>query len=205
MKHPNEYELALYATGETGWWKRMACALHVSRCAECRRHVTAYRFDRERIRLFADELPTGVSWDRLAAEMTANIRVGFAAGECVAPRDTHVAVPTAWRIVGAAAGLMVLLMTAWWLNMPKADTAALGRAMKAIVQPIRGGALPEEAGPLVAVSAAGIEVRENGGRMGVFRQGVVPITVTLSLQGSARARYVDSDTGQVTITSVYAQ
>jgi hypothetical protein len=28
--------------------------------------------------------------------------------------------------------------------------------------------------------------------------------VTLSVQGSARARYIDADTGQVTITSVYA-
>jgi len=205
MKHLNEYEVALYSTGEADWWKRMASGLHARRCGECRRRVEAYRFDRERIRLFAHELPAGVSWERLAAEMTANIRVGFAAGECVAPRDRHVAVPTAWRVAGAAAGFMALLVTAWWLNMPKADTAALGRAMKAIVQPVRRGILPEEAGPLVEVSAAGIEVRENGGRMGVFRQGVVPSTVTLSLQGSARARYVDSDTGQVTITSVYAE
>jgi hypothetical protein len=32
-----------------------------------------------------------------------------------------------------------------------------------------------------------------------------PVSVTLSVQGSARARYVDADTGQVTITGVYAQ
>ena len=204
MKHLNDRELALYSAGDAGWWKRVAYRLHVSGCEECQRRVEAYRLDRERVRVFADELPAGVSWDKLAAEMTANIRVGLAAGECVAPRDRHVPVPMAWRVAGAAAGFAVLLGAAWWLNMPQGESAALGRAMKAIVQPVRRGLLTEE-GALVEASAAGIEVRENGGRMGVFRQGVTPITVTLSLQGTARARYVDSDTGQVTITSVYAQ
>jgi hypothetical protein len=32
-----------------------------------------------------------------------------------------------------------------------------------------------------------------------------PSVVSVSLQGSVRARYVDSDTGQVTVTNVYAQ
>jgi hypothetical protein len=205
MKHLNEYELALFSTGEVSWWRRLSFRVHLGRCEDCRHRIDAYRFDRERIRAFAGELPEGVSWDRLAAEMTANIRVGLAAGECVMPREREVAIPIGWRVAGAVVGFTALLSVAWWLNMPKGETAALGRAMKAIVQPVRRGILSEEAGSLVEASAAGIEVRENGGRMGVFRQGVRPATVTLSMQGSARARYVDSDTGQVTITSVYAQ
>jgi hypothetical protein len=204
MKHLNEQELALHATGEAGWWNRVVSQLHVRGCEDCSRRVREYRLDRERIQMFAEELPAGISWERLAAEMTANIRVGLAAGECVAPRDRHVSIPMGWRVAGAAAGFSALLVAAWWLNMPKGETAALGRAMKAIVQPVRRGILADE-GTLVEASAAGIEVRENGARLGVFRQGVRPATVSLSLQGTARARYVDSDTGQVTITSVYAQ
>ena len=112
--------------------------------------------------------------------------------------------PMGWRVAGAAAGFTVLLVAAWWLNMPKGESAALGRAMKAIVQPVRRGVLNDE-GATVEASASGIEVRENGGRLGLFQHGVRPATVSLSLQGTARARYIDSDTGQVTITSVYAQ
>ncbi|MEQ1945870.1 MAG: hypothetical protein ABL995_01695 [Bryobacteraceae bacterium] len=204
MSHLNEQELARYATGETNWWNGLSQRIHLRGCDGCRRIVREYRLDRERLRMLADELPAGVSWDRLAAEMTANIRVGLAAGECVAPREKHASIPTGWRVAGAAAGFAVLLVAAWWLNMPKGETAALGRVMKAIVQPVRRGILNDE-GTLVEASASGIEVRENGGRLGVFRQGVRPATVSLSLQGTARARYVDSDTGQVTITSVYAQ
>ena len=130
MRHLNEHELALYATGEAGSWRGLLLGVHVRGCDECRRMVREYRFDRERLRVFAEELPAGVSWDRLAAEMTANIRVGLAAGECVAPRDRHVSIPMGWRVAGAAAGFTVLLVAAWWLNMPKGESAALGRAMK---------------------------------------------------------------------------
>lgn len=205
MRHLSERELALYSAGEAGLWTGLVLRTHVSQCDGCRNQVEHYRQDREGIRSLAGEMPAGVSWDRLATEMTANIRVGLAAGECVAPRDRQSSIPMGLRVAGAVAGFAALLMGAWWLNMPKGETAALGRAMKAIVQPARRGMMNEEAGSLVEASAAGIELRENGGRMGVFRQGVRPATVTLSMQGSARARYVDSDTGQVTITSVYAQ
>ncbi|MEQ1886994.1 MAG: hypothetical protein ABL967_18170 [Bryobacteraceae bacterium] len=204
MRHLSEQEVALYAASEAGWWNGMLYRAHVRGCEGCRRMVREYRLDRERLQMLADELPSGVSWERLAAEMTANIRVGLAAGECVAPRERPASIPTGWRVAGATAGFAVLLAAAWWLNMPKGETAALGRAMKAIVQPVRRGMLSDE-GTLVEASASGIEVRENGGRLGVFRQGVRPATVSLSLQGTARARYIDSDTGQVTITSVYAQ
>ncbi len=84
--HVREVDLALFAAGDVSLWRRAAIRLHTAKCEECRTRVQAYRLDRERLKQDASELPAGVNWDRLAAEMTANIRVGLAAGECVAPR-----------------------------------------------------------------------------------------------------------------------
>ena len=63
----------------------------------------------------------------------------------------------------------------------------------------------EDRGPTVQVSAAGIQLQQNGGTLGMSQGQERPVNVTLSVQGSARARYIDADTGQVTITGVYAQ
>jgi hypothetical protein len=46
---------------------------------------------------------------------------------------------------------------------------------------------------------------ENGGRMGIEQGGLEPVMFSVSTQGSASARYVDQDTGQVTITATYVQ
>lgn len=208
MRHTAETDLALYGTGDLAWWRRQWIGLHVARCAECGRRAEEYRADRERVRSLADEMP-GVRWERLAAEMAANIRVGLAAGECVAPRAPRHTIPTGWRVAGAIAGFCALLVLAWWLNMPASQTASLGRAMKAIVNGPQWQARHilglDDTSTLVEASAEGVELRENGGALTLSQRGVRPASVTLNTQGSARARYVDADTGQVTITSVYAQ
>jgi hypothetical protein len=210
MRHVSEYDLALYATGDLSWWTRSSVRLHLSRCPDCKNLAEEYWRDQQHIQDLAAELPPGVNWERLAAEMTANIRVGLAAGECVAPRTRHRSIPLRWRVAGAAAAFTALLVGAWWLNMPASQTASLGRAVKAIASgrglPGKHAGLFDERGPLVEATAAGIELRDNGVAMGVSSQkGARPVSVSLSAQGTARAHYVDSDTGQVTITSVYAQ
>ena len=58
---------------------------------------------------------------------------------------------------------------------------------------------------MVEVTPAGIKLFENGGALGVDQGGLRPVAVSVDAQGSASARYVDTDTGQVTITSVYVQ
>jgi len=154
-------------------------------------------------------MPSGVRWDRLAAEMAANIRVGLAAGECVAPHPPKRLIHTGWRVAAAIGALSALMVVAWWLNMPSAQTASLGRAMKAIVNGREWQARHrlglDEASSLVQASAEGVELRENGSAMTLSQRGVRPVSVSLNTQGSARASYIDADTGQVTITSVYAQ
>src|ERR1700760_395318 len=100
-RHVAESELALFVSGDLGALRQSFVRLHVRGCEECRGRVEAYRLDRERLQEAVAELPPGLDWDRLAAEMAANIRVGLAAGECVAPRPRKRAafrwVSAGWR------------------------------------------------------------------------------------------------------------
>ena len=203
MKHPSEFILSLYASGDLSWMHQWRVRLHLSRCAGCNKLAEVYREDRAWVREESAELPEGVNWARLAAEMTANIRVGLEAGECVAPRRVRRSVTAYWRPAAAAAGLTAVLLGAWWLNVPTAENESLLRAFRAIGQ--RGMAVGEDRGPVVFASPTGVSLQENGGSLGVAQSGLRPINVSVDAQGSASARYVDSDTGQVTITSVYVQ
>jgi len=208
MTHPLQSDLALYSTGDLALWRQPLVRVHLSGCDACRSWVAAFDSDRESIRRVASEMPHGLNWDRMAAEMAANVRVGLEAGECVASRVRRPTMPTGWRVAAASAGVAVLLVSAWWLNMPRADSVALGQAMQRIAQkgPWHLGGLDlEDRGPTVEVSASGIQLQQNGGTLGMSQGQQRPVNVTLSVQGSARARYVDADTGQITITGVYAQ
>ena len=165
-------------------------------------------------------MPPGLNWERLAAEMAANIRVGLEAGECVAPRRSKRAVWTVgrlsfphvsfgWKIAGALTAAIALVAVALWLNFPASDQAALGRAMSQLLRG-RGavnleGRAGDDAGPVAEASPTGIELRENGGAVRISQGDLRPVNVSVSAQGSASARYVDADTGQVVITSVYVQ
>jgi hypothetical protein len=209
--HVRETDLALYASGDVSLWQRAAIHLHVRQCERCREVVNEFRGDARILRDAAAGLPEGVDWARLSAEMTANIRVGLEAGECVAPRKLRkaipVSIPARWRPVAlasaVAAMLTVMLAGAWWLNVPAQDTQALNRAMHSIW---RGrSAMSDERVAVIEASSEGIELRKNGGSLGVTQDAARLMTVSVSTQGSASAHYVDQDTGQVTITSVYAQ
>jgi anti-sigma factor RsiW len=202
MRHVIETDLALYASGDLPVWRSGLVNLHVRRCDACRGLLEALRADRQELRRSVDDIPANVDWDQLAAEMTANIRVGLAAGECVTPRERKVAT-ISWRPAAIAAGLVVLMAGAWWLNIPRTDTEAIGRAIRNMATGRR--APQEERGPVVGASSSGVEVLENGGRMGIEQSGLHPVMYSVSTQGSASARYVDQDTGQVTITAVYDQ
>ena len=206
MTHPLQTDLALYSSGDLPVWRRPMMRLHVSGCDHCRTWVEAFVADRESLRALSAEMPAGVHWDRLAAEMSANVRLGLEAGECVAPRVRKPTLAAGWRVAAACAGVTALLVSAWWLNMPPTETAALGHVVQKIARPWRGGVRAlDDSGPTVQVSAAGIQLQQNGGTLGMSQGQERPVSVSLSVQGSARARYIDSDTGQVTITGMYAQ
>jgi hypothetical protein len=206
--HIKETDLALFASGDLRLWERMRTQVHVRRCELCREKAEEFRADRKAVREAAAKLPEGLDWARLAAEMTANIHVGLAAGECVSLRGkARRTVPEIWRPLALASAmtamLAVMLVGAWWLNVPAQDTQALSRAMRSIWH--GRTVMPADRGPAIEASADGIELRKNGGSLAVSQNAAQLMTVSVSTQGSASAHYVDQDTGQVTITSVYEQ
>lgn len=205
-QHPLEADLALYATGDLPFGARIATGLHLQGCVECRGRMEAFRLDLGRLHDTADEMPPGVHWDRLAREMKANIRVGLAAGECVS-QGAEVQQPAAWNWKPAAAivGLMVVFGVAWMMNLPSSDVDTLQRAWNRATSGKAGMPVDQDHGPVVAASSEGIEFRENGAAMGVSTGDAPPVAVSVSFNGSASARYVDDDTGQVTIATVYTQ
>lgn len=205
--HVKETDLALFLSGDMGAWKWLVVQFHISKCEQCRARVQAYRLDRERLKREGSELPAGLDWERLSAEMTANIRVGLAAGECVAPRSRRRAV-WGWRPVAIGAGAAAVLALAFWLNLPAADDTRT--VTNAIEKMVHGGApaapaSTEEREPVAEASPNGVNVKwkENGTELRMMQGEARPVTVSVA-PGSASASYVNAD-GQVTITSVYVQ
>jgi hypothetical protein len=171
-RHLAETDLALFASGDVTPWKYAAVCLHIARCEACRTRLDLYREGRQSLKRAAGEMPPGVDWDRLSAEMTANIRVGLAAGECVAPRRKKPAAFVGWKPVAAAAGVACVLSAGWWLNLPSSDAESLGRSFKNIANSLvtgghptipvldrsgsdRSGSVPEPPPQMVAHEASG--------------------------------------------------
>ncbi len=203
MRHLGDVDLALYSGGDLSFWRRCTLAAHVARCPGCRREVEAYGAAREAMRDSTSRLPENLDWERLSEEMTANIHLGLAAGQCVAP-PTRKRPVVRWVPALAMAGLVALISAAWVLNMPPSDTRALGRALKSVWNAPGPPVRTADSGPVLEATSSGVELKQNGSSL-TMAPGAQPVTVTVSMQGTARARYVDADTGQVTITSVYAQ
>lgn len=207
--HVNDTDLALFATGDLAAWQRLQVSIHVRQCDECRAMVDAYRSDAEYLKVSAQDLPEGVDWDQLSAEMSANIHLGLAAGECVSQpaKRSEISSPWAgfwgWRAAAAASGMVVLLVCAWWLNMPRGDTEAMNRVLTALWHSGPLGSQEQDQRPVVEASSEGIEFRENGAALGMAAMdGAEPLSVTVSNTG-ASAQYMDEDTGQLVITTVY--
>ena len=198
-KHPNEGILALYAGGDLEFIERLRVSLHVRGCGECRRRVANFetmRTDLASIReKHAD--PLG-DWDRLADEMTANIRLGISMAQCVgpAPEERLPSYGGFWGrpAVLATAGAATLFIGAFFINMP------VERIWNRLT------AKPQ-LGLVLEATSGGLEMRRDGMRvMSVHapdRQ--ASKMVAANLDGSMSANYVDDDTGQVTIINVAGQ
>ncbi len=192
MIHPCETSLALYAGGELGLFARWRVGRHLDACPECRRLAAQFQAAREELGSRRRELPAGVRWDRLSAEMTANIHVGLAAGECVDPPATRRLSPQWHRAVilaPVAVPLVAVLVVALWFVRPRPHA----------VQP------QWVDGTVIQATAEGIELRQGNGMLSLRHPGAGEVSYAVSPQGTVRARYVDPETGQVTIHNVYAQ
>ena len=191
MKHPSQATLALHAGGDLGWIARWRASRHLALCASCREDVAAFSGMRE-VLPDLNEIPE-IAWNRLAAEMKANIRLGLAAGECVRAEEKPLrhTVFSGARAAVALASVLVLLITGGVVFERPASRQAFAPVDGVVVQSTRDG----------------IQVLDGDRALQLLHTGVRDRDVIRSVgaQGSMRARYVDPDTGYVTINNVYAE
>lgn len=187
MTHPNESRLALYAGDDLPLLARLRIAIHVRGCEGCHRQLEELRGIRDWMRLQHQAMPAGLRWDALASEIKANIRLGLAAGRCVDVPEP-LSEPRGFRWPAPAMALPVLLLVvAGWM-------------LQSMQPPLQ----PASADFVVDASSSGIGVERDGRGFTLLQPRGE--NVVLSVTGEAAgARYVDSESGQVTISHVYAQ
>jgi len=159
----------------------------VARCPQCSEEIAGFEEMREMLPSLA-ELPE-ISWNRMAAEIKANVRLGLEAGECVRntdlPMQHHLGLG-GWRPVVAFASVVMLVCGCLVLERPAPVVHA--------------------AGPSVRSTSEGIQLQNGDGHMlGLMNSGAEEVTYTFSAQGSMGAQYIDPQTGAMTINTVYVQ
>lgn len=185
--HPRETDLALLASGDCGLFDAIRLRLHVRDCADCQAVVES--FSRLRGAMSAELLSAELG-QGLAQEMLANIRLGLEAGACVRGEGAERTAVSAWqpRLALAMASLLLLAGAGFWLR----EKPGAGVSTAAVV-------------PIVASSDAGIEFRSGENSLMLLNRNGAPGNQTVSAQGEIRSRYIDGDTGAVTINNVYLQ
>jgi hypothetical protein len=194
MTHPREQDLALLAGGEGGGEigpvRRFLLNRHVNDCAECSEKIADYRDLRDDVAEI--DLSDAVNWNSLAAEMRANIRLGLEAGACV--RTPHAPwpwkAPRQWNPRPAIALACVLLL------------AVAGELFRD-ARPHRP-ALSDSAPELVTTDS-GLEFRTGGNSLTLLKHHGNGANQSVSARGDISERYIDSETGAVTINNVYLQ
>jgi hypothetical protein len=184
MKHPGEYNLSLLAGGEAGAFHRFRLDRHVRNCEDCQEKVTEFQALRKHL---ADTEFPEVNWNSLAAEMRANIHVGLEAGACV--RDTHMSKSWSPQFAVAFASLVVLVGAGFFLTDSRLHRVTVAEAAAPVLQP----------------TASGIELRKGKDSFAFLDDKGVRMDQTVNANGAIEARYINDETGSVTITNVQLQ
>lgn len=199
--HPSLHTLALYSTGDLHLLTRLQAAYHVARCADCEQQVFLFRSATAELKREARaEALTGfeavADWSRLEREMLGNIGVGIAAGRCIDKVGRRRVLLSRGAFV---AGLMLLFAAGWITHIPREQTDHLAASLQRFV----GMERPHIAATVLRTTPEGIAVRAQGATLTIMH----PASAVVSLSGASAvsARYVDEETGQVTITKVYGQ
>ncbi len=183
MNHPRENDLALLAGGEVGRIRRFLLDRHLRECADCRETVAEYRELRTEV---AELELSEVNWSFLAADIRANIRLGLEAGACV--RATPVLKRWNARPALALAALLLLFAGGFFMRDVR-------------LRPV----VAEEATPVLRVNGSGVEIRSGTNSLTLLNHHGGATNQTVSARGDIGTRYVDGDTGSVTINNVYLQ
>lgn len=199
--HPNLGTLALYSSGDLQWATGWRLRYHVARCADCEQQVATFRSAKDALRREAKaQTLTGfeaiADWNRLEREMLGNIGVGVAAARCVGNvRRGRVLLARGALITGLAA----LFVGGWVTHIPKEQTDHLAASLRRLA----GLERHQTTGTILRATSEGVAVRAQGATLTIMH----PRSAVISLSGSSAvsARYVDEQTGEVTITKVYGQ
>ncbi len=200
--HPSAEVLALFSTADLPWLHRYKIRRHLSHCEHCDRQVSLFRASSAELkRQAATEILTGfeavADWSRLEREMEGNIIVGLAAARCIEKTGK----PRGFLIKVSVASAMALLFILGWATHVSSDQSAL---LYTAVRGAFSSHRPHEAiGPILRSQPDGIVVGSENGSLTLLH----PASAVVSVSGtsSVEARYIDDETGQVTITEVYGQ
>ena len=201
MTHPGAPILALFSSGDLPWKSMWRLKRHVNRCEQCEQRAAEYRAAKAELRREAQgESLTAfeaiADWSALEREMLGNIAVGVAAARCV----DKVRRGRSWLIKASlAAALTTLFVAGWITHIPREQTEHLVASLRQII----GLDRPVYLGTQLKNTPDGIAVRAQGATLTIMHPRSAVVLVSGS--SSMSARYVDEDTGQVTITKVYAQ
>jgi hypothetical protein len=157
------------------------------------------------------ELPENLNWNQLAGEMTANIRVGLAAGEAIArfdrPSLTGRPRHMGWNAALVVAGATVVFGAAFWMNLPRPQMdhllSAFGRIRTERIGKLVQHAAAGTEDVMLEASSSSLDLSQNGRTLSLIHPHSDAVTVSVSTRGSMGVRYVDADTGQVTTNKVY--
>ncbi len=181
MPHPSAADLELYACQDVTGWNAWKLARHLRNCEQCTAEVKRLQHFWQAVDWELD-IPAS-AWNHLAEEMRANIHVGLSAAECVKPHQHPRLLPM--PLIAALASLLVIAAAGAYFQVAQPPAAALT--------------------PVLETSRAGIQARDGNDVLEfVNRSERAPIR-TVSAGGEMRSRYVDGDSGDVTIVNVYAQ
>jgi anti-sigma factor RsiW len=194
-RHPvNPHDLALYAGGDVNLLDRIRIALHLQRCPACASEVESLRDVAVILKQDASFVPEGIDWERLSAEMTANIHLGLDAGAIVgadseeaarAPRQEAMG----WRLGIVMASLALIVVSGWWLGRSHPAAPVASAAPVTIIQ----------------AGSEGVELQDHGSALAMYSQGQANTSSSVDVSGAAQAQYVNASTGQATIYRVYAE
>jgi hypothetical protein len=201
MTHPSESDLALFAAGDLSWANQKLTGRHVAQCGACQTVVVEYSEFRAGVREFP-KLPPQVQWSRLSAEMSANIRLGLEAGECVNPRASNRArltsgfsvkspvqfggIPSWHRLGIACAVLCAVAGVAFMIQHPPSLAA------------------PPVTGTVLEASERGLQISEGSQTLRLLNTSGTEVSRMVGARGEVGARYLDPN-GYVTVSQVYGE
>jgi hypothetical protein len=208
--HPTVETLALYSAGDLPLLARLRTRRHVAHCGDCEQRVLLFHSVIAELKHEASsQTLTGFEaiahWPELEREMMGNISVGLDAALCIENVGRK---RTLFYRFAMAAGLAALFAAGWVTHIPREESSRLLASLRgATGGGFMGGWIgtdkPRETGTVLRSTPEGIAVRTQSATLTILN----PNSAVISLSGTSgvSARYIDEETGQVTITKVYGQ